>query len=74
MDRAECRARMGLPVEGRLIGYCGSLHRSRGVEVLFEAFARLMETRPDVGLVLSGRQCHLPLLQSMICFPDFLIL
>lgn len=56
MDRAECRSRMGLPVAGRLIGYCGSLHRSRGVEVLFEAFARLMETRPDVGLVLSGRQ------------------
>ena len=47
---------MGLPVDGRLIGYCGSLHRSRGVEVLFEAYARLRETSPDIGLVLSGRQ------------------
>ena len=56
MDQAECRSRMGLPVEGRLIGYCGSLHRSRGVEVLFEACARLRQSCPDVGLVLSGRQ------------------
>ena len=56
MDQAECRSRMGLPVDGRLIGYCGSLHRSRGVEVLFEAYARLRETSPDIGLVLSGRQ------------------
>jgi len=55
MNRAECRARMGLPVDGRLIGYCGSLHRSRGVEVLFEAYRLLRETCPDVGLVLSGR-------------------
>jgi glycosyltransferase involved in cell wall biosynthesis len=47
---------MGLPVEGRLIGYCGSLHKSRGVEVLFEAYDRLRQSIPDVRLVLSGRQ------------------
>lgn len=56
MNQAECRARMGLPVDRRLIGYCGSLHRSRGVEVLFEAYSLLREDSPDVGLVLSGRQ------------------
>ncbi len=56
MDKAECRCRMGLPVDGRLIGYCGSLHKSRGVEVLFEAYDRLRRTHPDVRLVLSGRQ------------------
>jgi len=56
MDQAECRSKMGLPVDGRLIGYCGSLHKSRGVEVLFDAFERLRQTHPDVGLVLSGRQ------------------
>jgi glycosyltransferase involved in cell wall biosynthesis len=55
-NQAECRAGMGLPVEGRLIGYCGSLHRSRGVEVLFDAYSLLRETSPDVGLVLSGRR------------------
>jgi glycosyltransferase involved in cell wall biosynthesis len=32
------------------------LHKSRGVEILFEAWTRLRQTRPDVGLVLSGRQ------------------
>jgi len=56
IDQAECRHRMGLPVAGRLIGYCGSLHKSRGVELLFEAYARLRQTSPDLGLVLSGRQ------------------
>jgi glycosyltransferase involved in cell wall biosynthesis len=56
MDQMDCRSQMGLPVEGRLIGYCGSLHKSRGVDILFEAFERLRQTHPDVGLVLSGRQ------------------
>jgi len=56
MNQAECRSRMGLPVDGHLIGYCGSLHKSRGVEVLFEAYARLRRISPDIGLVLSGRQ------------------
>jgi len=56
MDRAECRSQLGLPVGGHLIGYCGSLHKSRGVEVLFKAFEQLRQTHPDVGLVLSGRQ------------------
>jgi glycosyltransferase involved in cell wall biosynthesis len=56
MDQTECRSQMGLPDDRRLIGYCGSLHKSRGVEVLFEAFERLRKTHPDVGLVLSGRQ------------------
>jgi glycosyltransferase involved in cell wall biosynthesis len=56
MDQAECRASMGMPVNGRLIGYCGSLHKSRGVEVLFEAYTLLRATSPDVGLVLSGRR------------------
>ncbi len=44
MNQTECRLQMGLPVDGRLIGYCGSLHKSRGVEVLFEAFERLRQT------------------------------
>ncbi len=65
MDQAECRSRMGLPVVGLMVGYCGSLHKSRGVEVLFDAYARLRETRPDVCLVLSGRQWdHVPVPES----------
>ena len=63
LDKAECRRRMGLPVSGKLVGYCGSLHRSRGVDVLFDAFARLNRIRPEVSLVLSGRKwkdVHVP--------------
>lgn len=56
MDQVECRSRMGLPADGHLIGYCGSLHKSRGVEVLFAAIERLHETYPDLMLVLSGRR------------------
>jgi glycosyltransferase involved in cell wall biosynthesis len=55
IDRVECRSRMGLPVEGRLIGYCGSLHRNRGLEVLFRAIETLRESHPDLLLMLSGR-------------------
>ena len=56
LDRSECRRKLGLPESRKLVGYCGSLHKSRGVEVLFEAYERLRQTSPDVGLVLSGRQ------------------
>jgi len=67
MDQAECRTRMGLPADGHLIGYCGSLHKSRGVEVLFEAYERIRLIRPDVSLVLSGRQWgNVPVPESAI--------
>lgn len=56
MDKAECRSRMGLPIDDHLIGYCGSLHKSRGIEVLFDAYARMRQNSTDIRLVLSGRQ------------------
>ncbi|MGB5472710.1 MAG: glycosyltransferase [Gammaproteobacteria bacterium] len=55
MDQAECRSRMGLPHTGRFVGYCGSVHKNRGVEVLFDACSRLKQKHPDVELLLSGR-------------------
>lgn len=55
LDRAACRQRMGLPLQRKLVGYCGSMHRSRGVEVLFDAFACLQAGCPDAMLVHSGR-------------------
>jgi len=67
MDQAECRSQMGLPADGHLIGYCGSLHKSRGVEVLFEAYEQIRLIRPNVGLVLSGRQWgNVPVPESAI--------
>ena len=54
-DRHESRRRFGLPIGAPLVGYCGSLFRSRGVATLLEAFALLRQQRPDAVLVASGR-------------------
>lgn len=54
LDRECVRAALDLPQDAVLIGTAGSLSRSRGIEVLFEAFAQLSRERPDVHLVLAG--------------------
>lgn len=54
-DRRESRRRLALPDAAPLIGYCGSLHPTRGVPTLLEAFALLRQRRPDALLVASGR-------------------
>ena len=46
---------MQLPLDGPLVGYCGSMHRSRGVEVLFDAIPLVLAERPDVRFIHSGR-------------------
>lgn len=55
LDRVKCRASLGLPEHAPLIGYCGSLHPNRGLEVLFEAYANVKQQVADAKLVLSGR-------------------
>jgi glycosyltransferase involved in cell wall biosynthesis len=55
MDQGECRLRMGLPSGRKLVGYCGSTHKNRGLHVLFGAIAMLQEKQPDVSLLISGR-------------------
>ncbi len=54
-DKLICRRELGLPEHQPLVGYCGSMHRSRGVEVLFDALPLISSARPDVGFVHSGR-------------------
>ncbi len=54
-DKAACRRELGLPADKVLVGYCGSMHRSRGVEVLFDALPLISAARPQVGFVHSGR-------------------
>lgn len=54
-NRQDARRRLGLPEDARLIGYCGSLHRTRGVGTLLDAFARVQRQDPAVLLVASGR-------------------
>jgi len=57
MDKIECRQKLGLPVDKKLIGYSGStIHASRGIDILFAAFDSLKQEDPDVELVLTGRK------------------
>ncbi len=54
-ERDVSRDQFGLDRDAVLVGYCGSLHRSRGVDVLFAAMDLLRERRPQVGFIHSGR-------------------
>jgi glycosyltransferase involved in cell wall biosynthesis len=56
MDRNPCRRRLGLPLNIPLVGYCGSIYRNRGVQLLFQAFEDLRRKDGDVRLILSGRK------------------
>ncbi|CAK0742654.1 Group 1 glycosyl transferase [Gammaproteobacteria bacterium] len=56
MDRDLCRNQLGLPLENPLVGYCGSLYRSRGIETLFDAIEHLQGLAPSVRFVFSGRR------------------
>ena len=53
-DKREARARLGLPDAAPLVGTAGGLHRDKGIEPLYRAWARLAAQRPDVHLVLAG--------------------
>jgi glycosyltransferase involved in cell wall biosynthesis len=56
LDRRTCRKGLNLPLDKKLIGYCGGVSSSRGIEPLFDAFAQLSKRRPDAKLILSGRK------------------
>ncbi|HEY7168764.1 MAG TPA: glycosyltransferase [Candidatus Binatia bacterium] len=52
-NRAECRRRLGLPQNARIIGTAGALYKSRGIETLFRAFEQLAVVE-DLHLALAG--------------------
>jgi len=55
LERTECRRRLGLPVDRKIIGYSGAVHRSRGIDTLFQAYEKLKGDNPQLELVLTGR-------------------
>ena len=55
MDKRECRQKLNLPQDKKLIGYCGSIYRSRGIQTVFSAYEKVCYQDPDSLLVLSGR-------------------
>jgi glycosyltransferase involved in cell wall biosynthesis len=56
LDQTASRAALGLPMDRRLIGHIGAFDRRRGCQVVLDAFEEVRRARPDVSLVLSGRQ------------------
>jgi glycosyltransferase involved in cell wall biosynthesis len=56
IEKKICRKELGLPLGKKIVGYCGSLYRNRGVEVMFRAFEILGSRRADVDFVLTGRR------------------
>jgi glycosyltransferase involved in cell wall biosynthesis len=55
MDKKECRQKLNLPTDKKLIGYCGSIYRNRGIQTVFSAYEKVHCQNPDSLLVLSGR-------------------
>jgi glycosyltransferase involved in cell wall biosynthesis len=54
LDRAACRAQLGLPPKAKLVGTAGGLSREKGIELLYRAFAQVARDDPEVHLVLAG--------------------
>ena len=54
-DKTACRELLQLPADVPLVGYCGSMHRTRGVEAFFDAIPLVLAERPEVRFIHSGR-------------------
>jgi glycosyltransferase involved in cell wall biosynthesis len=53
-EARELRAQLGLPLDGVLAVFTGRLLRGKGLEILIEAFARLLPDHPNAHLVIVG--------------------
>lgn len=58
LDRAECRAALGLPPDLRAMLYVGRLAREKNLEVLFEMAARCFAVDPTLRLWMVGDGPH----------------
>lgn len=53
-DRTWCREQLGLPLEARILGTAGALHRSRDIESLFRAYEMLSTHDDNLHLAVAG--------------------
>lgn len=63
IDRVKSRLLLNLPVNKKIVGYCGSIYLNRGIDVLFKAFESAYLRDQDIELMLTGRKqrgIHLP--------------
>ncbi|MFA5143019.1 MAG: glycosyltransferase [Candidatus Omnitrophota bacterium] len=51
MDQAECRKKLDLPADKKIVLYAGNMIKAKGIDVLLDAFARIS---PDILLALVG--------------------
>jgi len=76
-EKKTCRNELGLPLGKKIVGYCGSLYRNRGVEVMFRAFKILGSQHTDIDFVLTGRRegglCVPKTIRHLGYLPDHLI-
>ncbi len=54
VDKASARAKLGLPLSGRLFGTAGGLYRSKGIEALYSAWEKVKIADSEAHLVLAG--------------------
>ena len=58
MSTRKCRQQLGLPLDRKIVGYCGAIHPNRGIQTLFEAVERLHRHDPKILFVISGRMAR----------------
>lgn len=64
LDKVQCRTQLGLPLDKKLVGYCGSLHQSRDISALFGLAEVLAQQCDDCLIVVTGRK------QKKVRVPD----
>jgi glycosyltransferase involved in cell wall biosynthesis len=55
IDRGECRRQLGLPQDLPLFGYSGGWTKSRGSDLVLDAFVAVRKQLPESRMVLTGK-------------------
>jgi len=56
LDQEACRRELNLSLENKIIGYCGSIYRNRGIQTLFDAHDILKKSDRNIDLIFTGRK------------------
>ena len=70
LSKEECRGRLGLPVDGEIILFLGTLGPHKGPDILVKAMPRIIKDVPDAELVFAGEgmmRDELEMLSKKIC-------
>ncbi|MEZ5208309.1 MAG: glycosyltransferase [Acidimicrobiales bacterium] len=59
------RAELGIPDQARVVAFVGLLHASKGVDVLLDLVPDLLDSRPDVHVLLVGDGPLLPAAETL---------